>query len=61
MVRNFVPSADKIYQWEFPKVSALKRSTKGRMTGYFRSAHQQKVSKNEIRKQFRVSADETYE
>ena len=28
MLRNFVPSTNQIYQWEFPKVAVLKRSTK---------------------------------
>ena len=60
MLRNFVPSIDKIKQSDFPKVADLKRSTKGAMNGYFRRSHQQRVSKNEMRKQFGVSADETY-
>ena len=61
MLRNFVPSIDKIYQWDFPKVANLKRSTKGAMTGFLRRAHQQRVSKYEMRKQFGVSADEIYQ
>ena len=39
MLKNFVPSIDKIYQWDFLKVVALKRPTKGVMTGSFRRAH----------------------
>ena len=39
MLKNYVPSTDKIYQWEFPKVAILKRFTKGAMTGSFRRAH----------------------
>ena len=42
------------------QTAALKRPTKGAMTGFFRRAHQQSVSKNEMRKQFCVSTDETY-
>ena len=34
-LRNFVSSTDKIYQWEFPKVAVLKRSTKGTMSSSF--------------------------
>ena len=61
MFRNFVPSTDKIYQWDYLKVADLKRSTKGAMTGFLRRAHQQRVIKNEMRKQFVVSADEIYQ
>ena len=39
MLKNFVPSTDKIYQWDFSKVAVSKRSTKGAMAGYFRGAH----------------------
>ena len=39
MFRNIGPSTDKIYQWDFPKVAVLKRSTKGAMTAFFRRAH----------------------
>ena len=34
---------------------------KGAMVGFFRRAQQQKASKNEMRKQFGVSADGTYQ
>ena len=34
---------------------------KGAMTGFFRKAHQQRVGKNDMRKQFGASADETYQ
>ena len=61
MFRNFVPSTDKIYQCDYPKVADLKRSTKGAMTGFLRRAYQQRVIKNEMRKQFVVSADEIYQ
>ena len=61
MPRNFVPSTDKIYQWNFPKVAILKRSAKGTMIGFFCRAYQQRVSKIEMQKQFGVSADETYQ
>ena len=39
----------------------MKRSTKGAMTDFFRRACQQRVSKNEMRKQSGISADETYQ
>ena len=61
MLSNLVPSTDKIYQWNFQKVAVLKRSTKGTMTGFFRRSYQQRVNKNEMRKQFGVGADETYQ
>ena len=38
MLRNFVRSIDKSYQWHFPKVVVLKRSTKGAMRSSFRRA-----------------------
>ena len=38
VVRNSVPSADKIYQWDFPKAMVSKRSTKGAMSSPFRRA-----------------------
>ena len=60
MLRNFVLSTNKIWQWDIPKEALLKRSTKRAMTGFFRRAYQQRVSKNEMRKQFGISADETY-
>ena len=31
------------------------------MTGFFRRSYQQRVNKNEMRKQFGVGADETYQ
>ena len=39
MLKNFVPSINKIYQWDFLKVAALKGPAKGAMTGSFRGAH----------------------
>ena len=36
MLRNFDPSTDKIYQWDFPRVAVLKRSMKGAMSSSFR-------------------------
>ena len=60
MFRNIGPSTDKIYQWDFPKVAVLKRSTKGAMTLSI-AFYQQGVSKNEIFKQFGVIADETFQ
>ena len=47
MFKNFVPSTNKIYQWDFPKAAVLKRSMKGAMTVFFSRAHQQRVSKND--------------
>ena len=38
IVRNFLPSADKIYQYDFPKVAVFKRSTKGAISSFFRKA-----------------------
>ena len=38
MLRNFVSSTGKIYQWDFPKVAIVKRSTKGGMRSSFRRA-----------------------
>ena len=35
MVTQVVPSADEIYQEDFPKVITLKRSTKGAMSSSF--------------------------
>ena len=61
MLKNFVPRTDKILQWDFCKVAVLKRFTKVAMTGFFRRATQQRFGKNETIKQFRVSADETYQ
>ena len=61
MPRKFVASTDKIQQRDFPKVAVLKRSAKGAMTGFFRRGYQQRVRKNEMRKQFGVNADETYQ
>ena len=60
MFRNIGPSTDKIYQWDFPKVAVLKRSTKGAMTLSI-AFYQQGVSKNESFKQFGVIADETFQ
>ena len=34
---------------------------KGEMTGFFRGAHHDRVSKNEMQKQFGVSVDEIYQ
>ena len=39
----------------------LKRPTKGAMTGFFRRAHQQKVSKNEMDKQIALSTNSSYQ
>ena len=60
MLTNFILITSEIDQWDFPKVAILKRSTKGAMTGFFRRVHQLRVSKNEMHKQFGVSADEAY-
>ena len=38
MLRNFVQSIDKSYQWHFPKVVVLKHSTEGAMRSSFRRA-----------------------
>ena len=38
MFRNRAPGTDKIYQWDFPKVAVLKRSTKEAMSSSFRRA-----------------------
>ena len=35
MLKNFIPSTDKIYQWDFSKVAVSKRSTKGAMSSSF--------------------------
>ena len=57
MLRNFVLSTNKIWQWDIPR--AMRHFDRA-MTGFFRRAYQQRVSKNEMRKQFGISADETY-
>ena len=43
------------------QTAIAKRSAKGAMTDFFRRAHQQRVSKNEMCQQFGVSAGETYQ
>ena len=35
MLGDFVPSTDNIYLWDFPKVTVLKRSTKGAVSSSF--------------------------
>ena len=35
MLGDFVSSTDNIYLWDFPKVTVLKRSTKGAMSSSF--------------------------
>ena len=35
MFRHFVQSVDKSYQWDFPKVVVLKRSTKAAISNLF--------------------------
>ena len=36
MLRHYLRSTDKRYQWNFPKVAVLKRSTKGAISSSFR-------------------------
>ena len=57
MLRNFVLSTNEIWQWDIPR--AMRHFDRA-MTGFFRRAYQQRVSKNEMRKQFGISVDETY-
>ena len=65
MLRNFVPSTDKIYQWDFSKVAVAKRSTKGESSAPFverlvLNFYQQKIDKNVMLRNFAPSTDKIY-
>ena len=66
MFKKIVPITGKMYRQHFPKVGALKRSTKGAKVSSFRRAlfiafYQQKVIINEMLQQFWVSTNEIYQ
>ena len=69
MLRNFVPSTDKIYYWDFPKVAFLKGSTKGArineqllwQSALYLTFYQQKIDKYAILRNFAPSTHKIYQ